>query len=136
MYKQGKILEEKTDEENNIRIIDGYYYMKMPFMLTDRDFVTRKKIWSDHNNKKDHYLIHIKSIEHPDYPPKDKPVRGKFTNRSAYICPYEDGKSKFYLATCFDMKMNISVSIIKNKGSEGQRKWLEDLIQNIKKHEG
>ena len=136
MYKQAKIIEEKNDEENNVRIIDGYYYMKMPFMFTDRDFVTRKKIWSEHDNKKGCYLINIKSIEHPDYPAKDKPVRGKFINRSAYICPDGDDKCKFYLGTCFDMKLNVSVSMMKNKGSEGQGKWVEELIKNIKKHEG
>ena len=135
MYKSAKILDEKKDEENNLKIIDGYYYMKMPVFFSDRDFITRKKIWSDYNNKKDCFLINIKSIEHPDYPPKDKPVRGKFINRSAYICPDGDEKCKLYLGTCFDMKINVSVSMMKNKGSEGQGKWIEKVIENIKKHE-
>lgn len=136
MYKKGKILNEKTIEENNLKIIEGYYYMKMPFMFTDRDFVTRKKIWSDYNNRKNCFLINIKSIEHSDYPEKDKPVRGKFINRSAYICPDGDDKCKLYLCTCFDMKINIGVSMMKTKGSEGQGQWIEKLVENIKKFEG
>ena len=136
MYKKGKILNEKTIEENNLKIIEGYYYMKMPFMFTDRDFVTRKKIWSDYNNRKNCFLINIKSIEHSDYPEKDKPVRGKFINRSAYICPDGDDKCKLYICTCFDMKLNIGVSMMKNKGSEGQGQWIEKLVENIKKFEG
>ena len=135
MYKQGKIISEKNDEENNVKIIDGYYYMKMPFMFTDRDFVTRKKVWENHNNKKDCFLINIKSIEHPDYPAKDKPVRAEFKNRSAYICPLNDEECKFYLVTFFDMKLNVGVSLMKNKGSEGQGKWIDKLVENIKKHE-
>lgn len=136
MYKKGKILSENIIEENKLKIIEGYYYMKMPFMFTDRDFVTRKKIWSDYNNRKNCFLINIKSIEHSDYPEKDKPVRGKFINRSAYICPDGDDKCKLYICTCFDMKLNIAVSMMKNKGSEGQREWIVKLVENIKKFEG
>ena len=135
MYKQAKILSEKYDEENHVKIIEGYYYMKMPFMFTDRDFVTRKKIWENHNNKNDCFLINIKSIDHPDYPVKDKPVRAEFRNRSAYICPLNDGQCKLYLASFFDMKINVGFSMMKSKGSEGQEKWIDKFVENIKKHE-
>jgi hypothetical protein len=134
LYSQGKILEEKTEGEN-LKIFELYLYMKMPFVFTDRDFVVRKKIWSNHNNKKDCTLIHIKSIENSEYPPKDKPVRGLFINRGAYICPTDNGQSKLYLSTCFDMKMNVSPSMMKQKGSEGQGQWVHKFIENIKKHE-
>ena len=134
LYSQGKILEEKNEGEN-LKIFELYLYMKMPFVFTDRDFVVRKKIWSNHNNKKDYTLIHIKSIENSEYPPKDKPVRGSFINRAAYICPTDNGESKFYLSTCLDMKMNVSPSMMKQKGSEGQGQWVEKFIANIKKHE-
>ena len=135
LYKQAKIFNEKNDDENNIKIIEGYYYMKMPFMFTDRDFVTRKKIWENHNNNKDCFLISIKSFEHPDYPAKDKPVRGEFKNRCAYICPLNDGQCKMCLASFFDMKMNVGVSMMKSKGSEGQGQWVDKFVENIKKHE-
>lgn len=136
LYKQGKIIKEENNQENNLKIIESYLYMKMPFMFSDRDFVVRKKIWSNYNNKKDCFLIHIKSIEHSDYPPKDKPVRARFINRAAYICPDEDdGHCKFYLGTCFDMKVNVGVSMMKSKGSEGQSQWIDKFIKNIQKHE-
>jgi hypothetical protein len=134
LYNQGKILEEKNEGEN-LKIFEFYLYMKMPFVFTDRDFVVRKKIWSNHNNKKDCTLIHIKSIENSEYPPKDKPVRGLFINRGAYICPTDNGQSKLYLSTCLDMKMNVSPSMMKQKGSEGQGQWIDKFIENIKKHE-
>jgi hypothetical protein len=134
LYNQGKILEEKNEGEN-LKIFEIYLYMKMPFVFTDRDFVVRKKIWSNHNNKKDCTLIHIKSIENSEYPPKDKPVRGLFISRGAYICPTDNGQSKLYLSTCLDMKMNVSPSMMKQKGSEGQGQWVHKFIENIKKHE-
>lgn len=134
-YKQGKIINEENDDENNIKIIDYYLYMKMPFMFTDRDFVIRKKLWDNYNNKKDCFLIHIKSIENPDYPAKNKPVRALFINRAGYICPDGEGRCKLYLGSCFDMKINVAVSMMKNKGSEGQAQWINKLLENIKKHE-
>lgn len=135
LYEKGKIISDKNEE--GIKIIDLYLYLKMPFVFTDRDFVVRKKIWNNYNNQKDSFLIHIKSIDDYDseYPPKDKPVRGIFVNRAAYICPIDDGHSKFYLYTCFDMKMNVGVSMMKQKGSEGQGQWVDKFINNIKKHE-
>jgi len=135
-YKLGKIINEQNDEKNNLKIVDYYLYLKMPFMFTDRDFVIRKKIWDNFNNKKDCFLINIKSIENPDYPAKDKPVRAYFINRSGYLCPDGDGQCKLYLATCFDVKLNVGVSMMKNKGNEGQVEWINKLIETIKKHEG
>ena len=78
-------------------------------------------------------------MENPEYPEKSKPVRAKFIIRTGYICPFLDEKEgekcKLYLATCFDMKMNFGISMMKSKGSDGQRKWVEDFIKNINKHE-
>ncbi len=138
LYNQVKVLSENEDESHNLKILDLYFYMKMPVFISDRDFVVRKKIWNEYNNKKGCYLIHLKSIDNSEYPPKQKPVRGKFINRAAYICPYMDEereKCKLYLASCFDMKMSFGVSMMKSKGSEGQGKWVEELIKNINKHE-
>ena len=33
------------------------------------------------------------------------------------------------------MKMNVGVSMMKQKGSEGQGQWVDKFINNIKKHE-
>lgn len=108
----------------------------MPFMFSDRDFIIRKKIWKNYNNKENCFLINIKSIDHSDYPPTDNIVRGKFVNRSAYICPDGDRNCKFYLAACCDVKVPIGVSLTKSKGSDSLIEWVEKFIENIKKHEG
>jgi len=138
LYSQAKVLEENNDEAKNVNIKDLYFYMKMPIFFTDRDFVVRKKIWNDYDNKKGCYLLHMKSIENKEYPEKQNPIRGKFIIRTGYICPYKDEegkKCKLYLATCIDMKMNFGSSMIIKKASDGQRQWVEELIKNINKHE-
>ena len=123
---------------NNIKVKDLYFYMKMPIFFTDRDFVVRRKVWEDYDNKKGCYLLHMKSIENKDYPKKQNPIRGKFIIRTGYICPHDDGegeKCKLYLVTCIDMKMNFGSSMVIKKASDGQRQWVVNLIQNINKHE-
>ena len=111
----------------------------MPYFLTDRDFTTRKKIWKDYNNKKECYLMHMKSVKIEGYPEKSKPIRGNFIIRAGYICPYNDGeeeeKCKFSFVTCFDMKLTFPLALIKNESIKEQRIWAEDLIKNINKHE-
>ena len=139
VYSKAEIIKENLDEINNIKIIDLYLYLKMPFFLTDRDFTTRKKIWKDHNNKKGCYLMHMKSVNIEDYPEKAKPVRGNFIIRAGYISPYNDAeneeKCKFSFITCFDMKLQFPLQLIKNESIKEQRIWAEDLIKNINKHE-
>lgn len=133
LFKQAKILKEEN-KENNIKIIDLYLFMKMPFIFTDRDFVVTKKIWSDYNGKKNCTLINLHSILNDEYPPKDKPVRAEFVNRSAYICPITDNQCKFYMATCIDMKMSLSPTMMVKKGGEGQEKWVNEFIAAVKKY--
>lgn len=137
LYQNGKIIQEIKDENNEIKSMDIYLYLKMPFFYTDRDFVVRKKIWKDYDNKKGCYLIHMKSVKINEYPEQTKPVRGEFIIRTGYICPIEgdENKCKLYLVTSFDIKMSAPIVLLRNLGSDGQKKWSEKLIQNINDHE-
>ena len=139
LYLKAKIIKENNDEINNLKIIDFYFYLNMPFFLTNRDFTTRKKIWKDHNNKKGYYLMHMKSVKNDDYPEKVKPIRGNFIIRAGYICPYNEGedeeKCRLCLITCFDMKLRFPLPLVRNLSLNEQRIWAEDLIKNINKHE-
>ena len=38
------------------------------------------KSWNDYQGEEDYCLNHLKSIEHPDFPPKEKPVRVIYEN--------------------------------------------------------
>ena len=139
LYLKAKIIKENNDEINNLKIIDFYFNLNMPFFLTNRDFTTRKKIWKDHNNKKGYYLMHMKSVKNDDYPEKVKPIRGNFIIRAGYICPYNDEeneeKCRLCLITCFDMKLRFPLPLVRNISLNEQRIWAEDLIKNINKHE-
>ena len=137
LYQNGKIIQEIKDENNEIKSMDIYLYLKMPFFYTDRDFVVRKKIWKDYDNKKGCYLIHMKSVKINEYPEKTKPVRGEFIIRTGYICPIEgdENKCKLYLVTSFDIKMSAPIVLLRSLGSDGQKKWAEQLIQNVNDHE-
>ena len=42
-YKKGKLINERM-EEGNIKIMEMYLYLKMPFIFSDRDFVVKKKM--------------------------------------------------------------------------------------------
>ena len=79
-YKKGKLINERM-EEGNIKIMEMYLYLKMPFIFSDRDFVVKKKCWLDFNGNKDNALFFIRSYENPEYPPNKKLVRGTFENR-------------------------------------------------------
>ena len=129
--EKGKLIKEE-DLGNDIKITDYYSYLKMPFIFSDRDMVLRKKVWYNYQ-KKDCCLSQIHSIEHPDYPPKEKPVRAIFENRGNYVEPLDENKCKFYLASKFDMKMSVGASMMEGKGSEGQLKWFKEFVKQCGK---
>lgn len=60
-------------------------------------------------------MTQIHSIEHTDYPQKEKPVRDLFNNRGEYVKPIDQKSCKLYLAKKFDMKMNVPASMIEGK---------------------
>ena len=127
--KKGKLLKEEN-LPNNLHVIEYYAYIKMPFIFSDRDMVLRQKTWNDYQGEKDCTLTHLKSIEHPDYPEKEKPVRALYENRGEYVKPINDNQCKLYLITKFDMKMNAPISMMEGKGSEGQAKWVKEFISH------
>ena len=130
--KKGKLLNEE-DLGNGCKITDYYSYIKMPFIFADRDMVLRKKRWEDYQGEKDCCLIQTHSIEHPDYPPKEKPVRALFENRGEYVKPIDDNRCKLYICTKFNMKLSVAASMMEGKGSEGQEKWVKEFIKQCGK---
>ena len=130
-YKKGNLINERM--EGNIKYMDMYLFMKMPFIFSDRDFVVRKKCWLDYNGNKDHALFYIHSIENPDYPPNKKLVRGNFANRSGYIKPLGDNKCQLNVVTAMDVKMSLGVSTMSKNGAEMQEKWVKNLRKQLAK---
>ena len=130
--QKGKILKEEH-LENNIDICEYYYYIKMPFVFSDRDAILRSKTWNDYLGEKDCYLTHLKSIEHPDYPPKDDPVRALYENAGQYIKPVNENQCKFYSVKKFDFDISVSPSMMEGSGGDGTIKSIKELISHCGK---
>jgi hypothetical protein len=130
--EKGKLLKQE-DLGNNVSVTEYYSYIKMPFIFSDRDLVVRKTVWNDYQGEKDCCLCQLHSIEHPEYPPKEKPVRATFENRGEYVKPIDANKCKLYFVSKFDMKLSAPISMMEGKGSEGQEKWVKEFIKQIGK---
>ena len=129
-YKKGKLISENTID-GNIKEMILYLYMKMPFIFSDRDFVVQKKCWLDYNGNKDHALFYMHSVENSEYPPKDKPVRGTYVNRSGYVKVLGDNQCKINVVTCMDIKLNVGVERMSKSGAEMQEKWIKALRKKL-----
>ena len=129
-YKKGKLISE-SNIDGNIKVMVLYLYMKMPFIFSDRDFVVQKKCWLDYNGNKDHALFYMHSVENSEYPPKDKPVRGTYVNRSGYVKPLGDNQCKLNVVTCMDIKLSLGVERMSKSGAEMQESWIEALKKKL-----
>ena len=130
--EKGKLIKEEN-LSNNIRITDYYSYIKMPLFFSDRDSIIRAKTWSDYLGEKDCFLSHMKSIEHPDFPPKEKPVRAFYENGGVYIRPINEKQCKFYYIAKFDFKISAPTFMMEGTGSEGQLDSMKEFIDFCEK---
>ena len=130
--KKGKLIKEENFG-NGIKTTEYYGYIKMPLIFADRDIVVRKKIWEDYNGEKDCCLNEIHSIEDPDFPAKEKPVRAILQNKSKYIKPIDGNRTKFYYVNKFDMKISLGGSMMESKGAAGTEKWFKAFLKQLEK---
>ena len=89
--QKGKLIKDEN-LPNNLQITEYYAFIKTPLLFSDRDMVLRKKVWKDYQGEKDCTLSHLKSIEHPDFPAKKKPVRAEYENRGEYVKPINENQ--------------------------------------------
>ena len=132
LKKKGKLIKEE-DLGNGIKIIDYYAFIKMSIIFSDRDMVVRKKIWENYNGEKDCCLNELHSIENPDYPAKDDPVRATLENKSKFVQPLGPNQTKFYYVNKFDLKVSVSASMMEGKGVDSTEKWFKDFLKQLKK---
>ena len=130
--QKGKLIKDEN-LPHNLQITEYYSFIKMPLLFSDRDMVLRKKVWKDYQGEKDCTLSHLKSIEHPDFPAKKKPVRAEYENRGEYVKPINKNQCKLYMATKFNLKVSAPVSMMEGKGSDSQAKWVKEFISHCGK---
>jgi hypothetical protein len=127
--QKGKLIKEE-EVSHNLIVKQFYAYIKTPFIFSDRDMVLKEKLWKDYQGEKDCTLCNIKSIEHPDYPAKEKPVRAEQKNFGRYVKPISDNQCKMYVISKFDMKLSAPISMMEGKGSEGQVKSIKEFLKH------
>ena len=130
-YRRGKLINERM--EGNIKYMDMYLYMKMPFIFSDRDFVVQKKCWLDYNGNKDHALFYLHSVDNPNFPPVSKLVRGTFENRSGYVKPLGSNKCQIVTVSAMDVKMSLGYDTMAKNGAEMQEEWIKGLRKHLAK---
>ena len=71
-------------------------------------------------------MIHISSVNLPEYPEQSNQVRGVFPNRACYLYPGSNNQeTKMTLCNCVDMKMmDVGTIMTAKKGIEGMKNWL------------
>ena len=126
--KKGKLLKEEKVSDD-FTIMDYYSYSKLPLIYSDRDSVLRQKSWNNYQGKKDWFLCHIKTVEHPEYPEKEKPVRANYEMRADFVKPINDTSCKYYALFKFDFKMTIPAG----QGAAGQHRTIKEFISAIGK---
>ena len=131
LYSEGKLI---SESKGNPEVYNYYLLLKMGFIFSNRDFVLQKKIWNDYRGNKEHTLIHISSINLPEYPEQSNPVRGVFFNRACYLYPGNNGQeTKMTLCNCIDMKIvDIGTIMTIKKGAEGMKAWLDKFKKILK----
>ncbi|KAI3380947.1 hypothetical protein SNEBB_000847 [Seison nebaliae] len=102
----------------------GYYSLKLPIPLSNRDFVTQR-CWKDYGIGKDK-IIFNHSVNHPKAKEKGGFIRGLSFLTAYIIMPWENG-CRFYYLTQSDPKGNIPVYLVNWSTSSLAYKTSENL---------
>ena len=107
-----------------------YLYMKFPLFLPDRDWIQRKKCWINYCNNANTVLFHYKSVEHPQYPPKSKPVRAEMIIGGQYIIQTAPNTCKITMINHADVKIGSTLQgAVNKKAPETPRDFILNLIK-------
>ena len=125
--KKNKII--SVQETATEKIVEQYTFMKMPFPFDNRETVTKNFIWKDFCGIQGSTLSYLTSITHPDFPENEKTCRAEFVNRTTYVNPISDNKSRMILVNVMNMKMSMGASMMASKGCEKQEEWVRKFIK-------
>ena len=131
-FSKHEIVEEYP-EENGIKKVVEYLFIKFPLMMDNRDIVQQKKIWKEYNGDKNCYLSIAKSIEYPSIPPKKKIIRGEMLFDAVYLKEDKIGETKMYLINNVDLKITSMVDLVNNTAKKKPKEFIENLTKFCKK---
>jgi len=113
---------EQLDKNNDI----GYYSVKFPAPLTNRDFVNQRA-WRVKDNKS--YVIKNHSVNYPPCPEKKGLIRARSLRTGYYLFALEGGNTQLIYVTQTDTKGNIP-SMVSNFVT---KKFAPKIITKIEK---
>ena len=132
MYKKGKILEKKI--ENDIEIEYSYLHLKMPLIYTDREFVQVKRLYRNYGGNNKACLILNYSIDRDECPITDKRVRAEFIVMGIYLEEISENETKEVFLSEVNMKMDMMISVILSMMPNEQYKWQQEIIKYLGKY--
>lgn len=118
-------------EENGIKKVIEYLFIKFPLMMDNRDIVQEKKIWKEYNGNQNSFLTISKSIEHSSHPPKKKVVRAEMIISGMFLYENSPGETSIYMVNNVDLK--IKSDIVNKAAKKSPKDFLENLTKYCKK---
>ena len=131
-FSKHEIVEEYP-EENGIKKVVEYLFIKFPLMMDNRDIFQEKKIWKEYNGVQNCFLSISISIEHPTRPPVKKVVRGDMILSGIYLCEKSPGETSIYMVNKIDLKVKTGVDIVNKTAKKSPKDFVENLIKYCKK---
>ena len=107
-FSKHEIVEEYP-EENGIKKVVEYLFIKFPLMMDNRDIVKEKKI------------------------PVKKVVRGDMILSGIYLCEKSPGETSIYMVNKIDLKVKTGVDIVNKTAKKSPKDFVENLIKYCKK---
>ena len=129
-FNKHEIIQE-FPEENGIKKIIEYLFIKFPLMMDNRDIVQEKKIWKEYNGNKNCFLTISKSIEHPSHPPQKKVVRAEMVISGMFLYENSPGETSIYMVNNVDLK--IKNDFVNKIAKKSPKDFLENLTKYCKK---
>ena len=114
-----------SQQNDNCTKEEWYFYLKMPFIMGDRDLVMERSIFTNYGGNPKCALVTGKSITHPDYPPNKKPVRGEMLLSGNYFEEIAPNQTRMISISHADMKF--SKTLGKMAKGRGWEKTTENL---------
>lgn len=131
-FKRHEIVQEFPEEDGVKRVIE-YLFVKFPLMMDDRDIVQEKKIWKEYNGNQKCFLTIAKSIEHLSHPPQKKVVRAEMLLNGIYLCEKNPDETSIYMINNSDLKIKTGVDIVNKAAKKAPKDFIENLTKYCKK---
>ena len=129
-FNKHEIIQE-FPEENGIKKVIEYLFIKFPLMMDNRDIVQEKKIWKEYNGNQNSFLTISKSIEHSSHPPIKKVVRAEMIISGMFLYENSPGETSIYMVNNVDLK--IKSDIVNKAAKKSPKDFLENLTKYCKK---